>query len=153
MLLKVTNGILFQAINKHNTPPIIMSGPCKQDEPFQQFNNVREVARLAQGRQSQGFRRIRRRPGSEQLGSQLDGAAVKATPRTGHGRSIHASVSSLNDITSGAQSLLQSIKQADSDQTYRRKRIVQSQRTLWEGTLSRQRAAVYPDAKAHMWCA
>jgi serine/threonine-protein phosphatase PP1 catalytic subunit len=84
---------------------------------------------------SERLRRVRRKPGSDQLGAQGDGTTTPSARRNGHMRSQTWS-DSLN-ITSndGAKSLLQSIQQLDLECSERRKRKLEEQRQLWEQTI------------------
>jgi serine/threonine-protein phosphatase PP1 catalytic subunit len=85
---------------------------------------------------SDRFKRVRRRPGSDQLGAQADGTFTPLPQRRkGHKRSQTWSNSSLTPSGDCAQSLLQSIQQIDMENAQRRKRGLEEQQALWEATV------------------
>ena len=84
---------------------------------------------------SERLRRVRRKPGLDQLGAQTDGVASPA-PRKGSGHRRAQTWSDSSDGTSnGAQSLLQSIQQLDLESAERRQRKLAEQQALWEATV------------------
>lgn len=90
---------------------------------------------------SRKLRRVRRKPGLEQLGSQDDGAAITAPHKQGHNRAntwanewrqavtLPTSLSE-PQLLRRAQGYI-----ADAPNTERRKQKLGEQRTLWESTL------------------
>jgi serine/threonine-protein phosphatase PP1 catalytic subunit len=86
---------------------------------------------------SDRLRRVRRKPGSDQLGAQGDSTANATPPprRNGHMRSQTWSDSPNATSNQGAKSLLQNIQQLDLECTERRKRRLEEQRALWERTI------------------
>lgn len=80
-------------------------------------------------------RRVRRKAGSDQLGSQGDGASTPTPRRTGHIRSQTWS-DSMNAASydDAKASLLRNMQQLDENSD-KRKRQLQEQRALWQATL------------------
>jgi serine/threonine-protein phosphatase PP1 catalytic subunit len=84
---------------------------------------------------SERLRRVRRKPGSDQLGAQGDRTATTPVRRNGHMRSQTWS-NSLNAAgNDGAKSLLQNIQQLDLECSERRRRKLEEQRDLWNRTI------------------
>ncbi|CAN9222696.1 unnamed protein product [Alternaria alternata] len=90
---------------------------------------------------SQKLRRVRRKPGLEQLGSQDDGAAITAPHKQGHNRANTWANEWRQAVTLPTSlsepQLLQRAQGyiADAPNTERRKQKLGEQRTLWESTL------------------
>jgi hypothetical protein len=81
-------------------------------------------------------RRVRRKAGSDQLGSQGDCASTSTPRRTGHIRSQTWS-DSMNAASNddAKASLLRNMQQLDLDNSGTRKRQLEEQRALWEASL------------------
>jgi serine/threonine-protein phosphatase PP1 catalytic subunit len=90
---------------------------------------------------SERLRRVRRKPGLDELGAQIDGTATYP-PRRRKGHKRSRSWSNPSSAPSGdcAQSLLQSIQQLDIEHAQRRKRSLKEQQALWEATMPKPRS-------------
>jgi serine/threonine-protein phosphatase PP1 catalytic subunit len=92
---------------------------------------------------SQRLRRVRRKPGLEQLGSQDDSGATAGPRKQGHNRANtwanEWTRSPTLPTSLSAPLLLQRIQQSDVEtaNTERRKQKLEEQRALWESTLPR----------------
>lgn len=106
----------------------------RDQEYFKVADKYKTAGEADWGGLAQKLRRVRRRPGVEQLGSQGDGPA--ASPRMlGHVRKNTASNLWDHSGTSDATSLLQSIQKLDSATEERHRQKLEMQRALWESTL------------------
>jgi serine/threonine-protein phosphatase PP1 catalytic subunit len=84
---------------------------------------------------SERLRRVRRKPGSDQLSAQGDGTSITSARRIGHTRSqtwIDTSITASND---GDRSILESIQRPDLESAETRKPNLWEQRALWEASL------------------
>ncbi|KAF1941274.1 Metallo-dependent phosphatase [Clathrospora elynae] len=86
---------------------------------------------------TQRLRRVRRKPGLEQLGGQDDGPASLPLRTTRHRRANTWSDSTTAAVNDSALLLQQSIQQHDSGIMARRREKLKEQRALWESTLPR----------------
>lgn len=90
---------------------------------------------------SERFRRVRRRPGLDEISAQIDGTATYPPRRKkGHLRSRTWSGNTSAPTGDDAQSLLQSIQQLDLENAQRRTRSLKEQQALWEATKHKPRS-------------
>jgi serine/threonine-protein phosphatase PP1 catalytic subunit len=86
---------------------------------------------------SNKLRRVRRKPGSDQLGAQSDSTATATPPgrKNGHMRSQTWSDPLNATSDHGAKSLLQNIQQLDLECAERHRRTIEENWMLWERTI------------------
>ena len=113
----------------------------REQEPSEPADDVTTTDEPEKRGLSQRLRRVRRKPGLEQLGSQDDGAAMHAPRKYGHNRSNTwantRSQTATLPASLSAPLLLQSIHRHDADKmdAERRRQKLEEQRALWESTL------------------
>lgn len=118
------------------SPIILRSHTMSRDqEYFKVADKYKTGGEADWGFLAQKLRRVRRRPGVEQLGSQDDGPAASIPRMLGHARKNTASNLWDHSGTSDATSLLQSIQQLDSAAEERHRQDLEMRRALWESTL------------------
>ncbi|KAI4951049.1 hypothetical protein J4E86_007558 [Alternaria arbusti] len=133
-----------QDIPSPGSPIIAKTATIQYEEDVQEPSDAVETTGESMRRGlSQRLRRVRRRPGLEQLGSQDDGAATTIPRKHGHKRANtwanEWSHSPTLPTSRSAPLLLQRRLQTDAGtaDAERRKQKLEEQRALWESTLPR----------------
>lgn len=122
--------------NPSRCPNILQSYTMPRDqEYFEAADKYNTTDEAEGGCLAQRLRRVRRRPGVEQLGRQGNGPAASLPRMLGHGRMSKGS--DLWDQTdiSNATSLFQDTQQLNPATEERHKQKMEMQRSLWESTL------------------
>ncbi|KAH8726797.1 Metallo-dependent phosphatase-like protein [Phaeosphaeriaceae sp. PMI808] len=116
--------------------PIITSNTFGQEQEY--FGSVEKWKAVGDPDKwglSQRLRCVRRKPGSDQLGAQSDGAFMSGARRKRQTNFQFGSDSSITTSEDLAIPFLRSIQQFDRDRMERRKQNMREQQALWEAAL------------------